>query len=66
MRDRDSGPNAAVDDSGYERVLGGVGAELDADAWRFYADAEMPLHERVKGNQLVAPVLLKFVAAYSF
>jgi len=65
-RNRDSGPNASDGDSGYERVLVAPGAELDIDALRLYADAEFPVYEHVNGNQLVAPVLFKLVAAYSF
>jgi hypothetical protein len=31
-----------------------------------YADAEVPVYEDVRGNQLVAPALFKVVAAYRF
>ena len=64
-RERDSGPNASPDDSGYERVLVAPGVELSGDSWRLYADVEVPVYEHVNGNQLVAPALVKVVAAYA-
>jgi hypothetical protein len=64
-RAHDSGPNASPDDSGYERVLVAPGVELSGDSWRLYADVEVPVYERVKGDQLVAPALVKVVAAYA-
>jgi hypothetical protein len=65
-RDRDTGPNASLGDSGYERVLVGPGVEFDGESWRLYADVEVPIYQHMNGNQLVQPALLKVVAAYSF
>ncbi len=65
-RDRDTGPNASLGDSGYERVLIGPGVEVGGDSWRLYADVEVPIYQHMNGNQLVSPALVKVVAAYSF
>jgi hypothetical protein len=31
-----------------------------------YGDVEIPVYQRVNGNQIVAPVLFKMVASYTF
>ncbi len=63
---RDSGLNADRDDSGYERLLISPGMEYDVRSFKFYADVEVPVYQRVNGNQLVAPLLYKFILGYSF
>lgn len=66
-RTRDSGgASASPVASGYQRVLLSPGIEADIDAVSIYADAEVPVYANVKGDQLVAPVLLKLIVAYSF
>jgi len=66
-RARDSGPNSADPvASGYKRVLLSPGLEMDLHPVRFYVDAEFPVYQRMTGNQLVAPVLLKISASYHF
>ena len=41
------------------------GVQLTMNRWKLYADAEFPVYQDVTGNQLVAPVALKFVVSYT-
>jgi hypothetical protein len=63
---RDNGANANHDNSGYDRLLIGPGAEVKLGVVRLYADVRLPVYQNMVGNQLVAPVYLKFVASYDF
>jgi hypothetical protein len=65
-RARDHGPAADTPNSGYERVLVTPGLELDAKSWRLYGDVELPVYQRVNGNQLVAPALFKLTLSRNF
>jgi hypothetical protein len=65
-REHDSGSAAAPNDSGYRRILLSPGIELDAHPIRFYADAEFPVYQNMRGNQLVAPVLFKTGISFMF
>lgn len=66
-RTRDSGAaSAAPVASGYQRLLLSPGVEVNLDPVTFYADVEVPVYAHVTGDQLVAPVLFKMIAAYSF
>ena len=66
-RARDSGPNSADPvASGYQRVLLSPGIEVNLYPLRIYADLEFPVYQRMTGNQLVAPVLLKLSASHHF
>jgi hypothetical protein len=65
-RARDAGPAADPPDSGYDRVLLSPGLELNAKRWRLYGDVELPVYQRVNGNQLVAPALMKITFSRSF
>ncbi len=66
-RARDSGPNSADPvASGYQRVLLSPGIEVNLHPLRLYADVEFPVYQHMTGNQLVAPVLLKFSVSYHF
>ncbi len=72
----DSGVNADPPNSGYQRVLLSPGLEADVGKWKLYADAEFRVYHSANAapsvategtqGQLVAPVLLKFMVAYSF
>ena len=62
----DAGFNADHDNSGYTRLLISPGFEYDINAVKLYGDLEVPIYQNVNGNQLVPPVLAKFVIAYSF
>lgn len=66
QRWHDSGANSNPDNSGYSRVLISPGVEYDVSSIRLYGDVELPIYQHVNGNQLVAPVLFKVVAGYSF
>ena len=65
-RGADEGINADPLDSGYYRVLLSPGLEVDFDHIKLYADTEFPVFQYFNGNQLVAPVLLKFLVAYAY
>lgn len=62
----DSGPAADPADSGYQRVLFAPGIQLEFTDVKLYGDVEIPVYQHVNGNQLVAPVLVKFVVSHSF
>jgi hypothetical protein len=66
IRGRDHGPEADPDMTGYERVMLAPGVEFDTGAWRLYGDIEVPVHQRVNGDQLVAPVLFKVAVSRRF
>lgn len=63
---RDLGPRARSSDSGYRRVVLAPGLEVSRGRARLYADAGFPVYQRVNGNQLVASVLYKLNAGWSF
>jgi hypothetical protein len=42
------------------------GIEYNIEPVKLYGDVEVPIYQNVNGNQLVAPVMLKFVVGYSF
>jgi hypothetical protein len=65
-RTKDGGPNADPPDSGYERLMVSPGVQIDIKDLRLYADIEVPVYQRVNGNQLVAPALYKFIVSKSF
>ena len=51
--------------TGYDRAMVSPGVQLTMNQWKLYADAEFPVYQDVTGNQLVAPVALKFVVSYT-
>ena len=63
-RARDRGVEADAGNSGYARLLLAPGAELKLPGVRVYADVELPVYQRVNGNQLVAPRLFKLIVSY--
>ena len=64
---RDSGANSAQPPaSGYQRVLLSPGIEIDMHPIVLNAQVDLPVYERVTGNQLVAPALFKVVLSYRF
>jgi hypothetical protein len=65
-RTRDGGVNADPPDSGYERLLLSPGVQIDTGVVRLYGDVELPVYQHVNGQQLTAPVLLKFIVSKSF
>jgi hypothetical protein len=65
-RFKDTGANADPTGSGYQRVLISPGLEADIGDVRLYGDVELPVFAHVNGNQLVAPILYKFIASYNF
>ena len=66
QRWRDGGANADPPNSGYTRLMISPGVEYDIQRVRLYGDVEVPVYQRVNGNQITAPVYFKFVAGYSF
>jgi hypothetical protein len=66
-RGRDGGAAGDPVNTGYQRLLISPGIALDhGAAWKLYADAEMPILQHMNGDQLIAPVAVKFIASYSF
>ncbi len=65
-RGRNNGAAAAPDDSGYQRVLLAPGIEFNLRPVKIYADVEIPVYQNVSGNQLIAPILFKVSASYTF
>jgi len=66
VRARDTGGGAFNTDTGYERVVLAPGIEADVGAFRFYGEVGVPVYQRVNGNQLVSPQLIKVLVGYSF
>lgn len=66
QRWHDSGVNADPADSGYTRIYLSPGVEYDIDKVKLYGDVELPVYQFMRGDQLVAPVLVKFNVGYSF
>jgi hypothetical protein len=65
-RSSDSEANADSENTGYQRVLLSPGLEVHIHPVKIYADAEFPVYQNFTGNQLAAPVLLKFSVSYMF
>lgn len=63
-RGRDGGVGDPAN-TGYTRLLISPGVKVDFGTWRFYTDVEVPVAQTVNGNQLIAPVALKFITSYS-
>jgi hypothetical protein len=53
-------------DSGYQRIMLSPGIEFDMHPISFYADVEVPVFLDFRGNQLVAPWLVKASLSYHF
>jgi hypothetical protein len=66
-RTSDGGANAAHPvASGYQRIMLSPGVEFDLHPVSVYADVEVPVFQDFRGNQVVAPWLLKAVISYHF
>lgn len=66
-RTSDSGANSAHPvASGYQRIMLSPGVEFHVHPVKVYADAEIPVFQNFRGNQLTAPVLFKVNLSWSF
>src|ERR1700688_2002253 len=66
-RTSDSGANAAHPvASGFQRILLSPGIEFHIRSAKIYADAEFPVYQNFRGNQITAPVLLKVNLSWGF
>jgi hypothetical protein len=65
-RERDGGPNGDPVNTGYSRLIAAPGLEFDRDAWKLYADVELPFYQDMNGHQLVAAAALKVILSRSF
>ena len=65
-RGRDNGAEANPEGSGYQRILLSPGIEFHLHPVTFYTDVEIPVYANVKGDQLVAPVLIKASLSWMF
>ena len=64
-RGHDGGLAGDPGNTGYSRLLISPGVKADFGTWKLYADVEVPVAQNVEGNQLIAPVALKFIVSYS-
>jgi hypothetical protein len=66
-RAQDSGNEAANPvASGYTRLLLSPGIEFHVHPFMYYVDAEFPVWQHFTGDQLTAPVLIKFIVSVRF
>ena len=72
-REPDSGAAADPADTGYDRIYLSPGVDFtkvvdDANnrTFKLYGDIEIPIYQRMNGNQLVAPFLSKVILGYTF
>jgi len=66
-RASDSGANAAHPvASGFQRILLSPGIEFHIRPVTIYADAEIPVFQNFRGNQVTAPVLFKVNLSWAF
>jgi hypothetical protein len=64
-RHRDGGVGYR-DNTGYTRLFVSPGVAFRLEAWKHYADVEVPVYSQVNGNQPMAPEAFKLIASYSF
>lgn len=64
-RTRDSGADSNPGDSGYDRLLVAPGLDASIAGVRATLTVDVPLYEKVNGNQLVAPALFKLVVGHA-
>jgi hypothetical protein len=71
--ERDSGAAADPDKTGYDRIFISPGIDFtkviddpNNNTMKLYGDIEIPVYQRVNGNQLVAPLVSKIILAYTF
>ena len=72
-REPDSGAAADPADTGYDRLYISPGIDFTKVAddpnnrtFKLYGDIEIPIYQRMNGNQLVSPFLSKLILAYTF
>ncbi len=66
-RTSDGGDNSAHPvASGYQRLLLSPGLEFDFHPFMVYADAEIPVWQYFRGDQLVSAAMFKVILSYSF
>ena len=64
-RERDGDLNGDPVNTGYTRLIAAPGVEFDREAWKFYADVEVPFYQDMNGRQLVAPAAFKVILSRS-
>lgn len=62
---QDGGANADPVNTGYDRLMIAPGVEFDAGSWKLYGDAEVPIYQDTRGDQLVSSVLFKAIVSYA-
>lgn len=72
-RQPDSGAAAMPWQTGYDRIFISPGIDITKvvddpknQTFKVYGDIEIPVYQRMNGNQLVAPYVSKIVAAFTF
>ncbi len=66
VRARDSGAEASPGDTGYQRVLLAPGIDARLGSVRVTGLVDVPVHQHVNGNQLVAPAFFRLTVGHSF
>lgn len=65
-RERDGGASGDPVNTGYDRLMAAPGVEFDREAWKLYADVEIPFYQNMNGHQLVAPAAFRVILSRSF
>lgn len=65
-RQRDRGANADSNNTGYDRIVLGPGAEVRLGMVRLYSGINFPIYQNVVGNQITTNVYATFIASYDF
>jgi len=65
-RQRDRSANADPDNSGYDRIVLGPGAEVRVGMVRLYTGINFPVYQNVVGNQITTNQYVTFIASYDF
>ena len=72
-RQPDSGAAADPADTGYDRLYISPGIDItkvvddpNNETFKLYGDIEIPIYQRMNGNQLISPFLSKMILAYTF
>lgn len=66
IQGKDTGSEAAPDDTGFNRLMMGPGLEVKTGRWRLYGDMSFPIYQWVRGNQLVGSAYYKINLGRAF
>ncbi len=66
IRARDGGADGHPEDTGYERLFVAPRLDMNLAGWRSTMSVPVAVHDRVNGEQLLAPVLFKWEVGHAF